>query len=138
MKKSGALTLLLICSSLNAQQDALWQCTTYDDTGKPWVIRSEYSRMAMNKAFDACKKESTIPASCKTSAQDCEVFVNGLSTRPMWRCTALDRSGAPWISNAYQNRDDAALAARAYCKEQSSIPETCYMNTITCQNRNDN
>ncbi len=37
----------------------------------------------------------------------------------------------------YTVREDAALAAQTSCKRESSIPETCYINLITCVNLND-
>lgn len=53
----------------------------------------------------------------------------------MWRCTAIDITAQPWESNFYSNRDDAALAAQAYCKENSTLPATCYINMVTCANK---
>ena len=113
-----------------------WRCTAFDAENKKWTVISGYELAATNKAFDACKKQSNVPSSCKTSRETCEAFIRGMSTRPMWRCTALDHMAEAWRSNGYRHRDDAALAAKAYCREGSSYPDTCYINMITCRNLN--
>lgn len=113
-----------------------WQCTTYDATNKQWLARSTYEKIAINVAFAACKKESTAPATCSATKNNCEQIVLGFSIKPMWVCTALDRMAQPWRSNLYSQRLDAALAARAYCRQNSAVPETCYINLVTCVNRN--
>jgi hypothetical protein len=113
-----------------------WKCIARDAANKEWRASSNYERVAINHAFELCKKESTLPSSCKTSKQDCEAFIDGVSTRPLWRCIALDQMGKPWESNLYSQRDDAALAAKAYCQDQSGFPDTCYINLMTCRNLN--
>lgn len=117
-------------------KNSYWQCITEDKTNKQWTARNAYQKMALNIAYEACKKESPYPLSCKTSQASCDPIVRGRSIKPMWLCTALDSSALPWSSNLYTQRDDAALAAKAYCRENSNIPETCYVNMITCRNVN--
>lgn len=121
----------------NDEKGSYWKCVTYDKANKAWTAQSSYRKVAINVAFAACKKESQLPATCKTSISNCEGFINGVSTRPMWRCTAIDITAQPWESNFYSNRDDAALAAQAYCKENSTLPATCYINMVTCANKNE-
>lgn len=116
--------------------DTYSQCTVTDTTGKQWVVKHQYERTAINLAVEACKKESTIPISCKSAHEACESFTHGISNRPLWRCTALDRAAKSWVSNTYDKRDDAALAAKAYCQENSTMPGTCYINMLTCKNLN--
>lgn len=128
------LLMFIPLTSLAMDSSSYWRCTTHDSANKEWHAGNIYQKMAMNLAFEACKKESQLPASCKTSIQDCEGFNQGMSTRPRWRCTALDAHALPWQSNFYSQRLDAALAAKAYCKNNSSIPETCYINLVTCSN----
>lgn len=134
------LNFLFISQGLRAETISplsnVWRCTAHDAANKEWIINSGYEITAINRAFDACKKESTLPSSCKTSKESCEVFVNGVSTRPMWRCIALDQTAKEWSSNVYSQRDDAALAAKAYCRQSSSVPDTCYINLIACKNLN--
>jgi hypothetical protein len=113
-----------------------WQCITTDRTNKHWTAVSIYQKIAQNFAFASCKKESTTPTSCKTSRQHCEQFIDGVSVQPMWECLALDRTAAPWRSNRYSNRWDAALGAKAYCQQKSVVPGTCYVNLVTCVNKN--
>jgi len=115
-----------------------WQCTSYDKQDQQWLAKSQYERTATNKALEACKKQSKEPESCKIAKEYCESIVNGISTRPMWQCIALDLMAKPWRSNFYTNRDDAALAAKAYCQQRSGIPDSCYINLLTCKNFNSN
>ncbi len=111
---------------------AYWQCTTFDASNKQWQAQSPYKKIALNVAFASCKKESTAPLSCKAPQTRCEQLIAGISIKPMWVCTALDRTAVPWRSDLYSQRDDAALAAKAYCREKSIVPETCYINLVTC------
>lgn len=129
-----SISTIVCASNLHAEGSDFWQCSSSDGEDKQWVVNSDYKRQALNKAFDACKKESRIPETCKTTQAACEAFINGVSTRPLWQCTALDRFAKRWISNAYQHRDDAAIAAKAYCEEQSRAPDSCYINLLTCRN----
>lgn len=113
-----------------------WRCTTYDAENKQWAVNSSYEITAINKSYDECKKESNIPTSCKTAKEACEMFLNGVTTHPMWRCTALDQMAKLWPSNIHTHRDDAAIAAKAYCEQGSAFPDTCYINLMTCKNFN--
>ncbi|GGI81369.1 hypothetical protein [Legionella impletisoli] len=117
-------------------QNSYWQCKAYDDQNHQWVAHSSYARVAINKAYEACKSQSKMPASCKTAHEYCESIIKGVTTRPMWRCTALDMHAHVWVSDLYTNRNDAALGARAYCEHRSGMPETCYVNLLTCNNEN--
>ena len=127
------ITVLLLANPLWAGEASYWQCTTSDDDNKQWVMKSIYERAARAKTVDACKKQSENPSSCKT---DCEEFNHGVSTQPLWQCTALDQNAKPWISQAYTQRDDAAIAAKMRCQELSSIPDSCYISLSTCTNLN--
>jgi hypothetical protein len=113
-----------------------WQCTTTDADNKSWLADGSYQLTAVNQAYATCKKESASPRTCKTAKNTCEHFINGHTTRPMWQCVALDRMATQWSSNYYPQQDDAALAAKAYCKDNSPIPGSCYINMITCHNIN--
>lgn len=113
-----------------------WQCLVQDAAGKEWSELSSYKLAAINRALDNCKKQSAFPETCKSSQANCEAFIDGHSTRPMWRCMALDFMGNPWYSNLYRQSDDAALAAKAYCRDNSESPDSCYINFITCANMN--
>ncbi|STX28931.1 Uncharacterised protein [Legionella beliardensis] len=115
---------------------AQWHCIAEDGANRQWLAISNYQRSAINRAMEVCKKESHEPSSCKTSKANCDLFVNGISTKPAWQCTALDQMAVVWRSNSYSNRDDAALAAKAYCQENSGFPDTCYVNLLTCKNIN--
>lgn len=109
---------------------------SFDGANKSWAAKSDYQISAINQAYATCKKESTIPTSCQTSKEGCEFFIGGQTTKPMWRCTALDQMATPWMSNIYAQRDDAAIAAKAYCQDRSGFPDTCYINLMTCENLN--
>lgn len=131
------LVVLGISSSLHAEPtDNYWQCVTHDASSKEWTVKNNYKKMALNLAYANCKRESTVPTTCKTTSGTCELFIQGVSVRPMWACTALDRTATPWRSNSYSQRYDAALAAQAYCRQNSTVPMTCYINLVTCTNIN--
>lgn len=114
-----------------------WQCTAFDTMNKHWLTTSNYQLTALNKAYENCKKESTMPQSCKVAREHCEAFISGSSTRPMWQCTALDDLATPFMSTIYRNPDDAVLAAKAYCRQESPYPDTCYAYLFACKNLNE-
>jgi len=114
-----------------------WECHVSDSADKQWLAQGSYQRIATNKAFEACKKQSEYPNTCKAANEACEAFVNGISTRPMWRCTALDQLSKVWRSAIYTHRDDAALGAKAYCHQHSGMPDSCYINLMMCKNLNE-
>jgi len=114
-----------------------WLCSTHDQTNKLWTAKSAYKKAAINLAYDSCKKTSALPQTCKTSNSNCDHYIQGMSTRPLWRCTTLDEMASAWKSNYYSNRIDAALASKSYCKNKSPVPETCYTNLVTCFNYNE-
>ncbi|KTD23441.1 Uncharacterised protein [Legionella lansingensis] len=133
---SGLLLLSQISLGATLIDTTFWKCKAHDAENRDWYGHNDYQLTAINRAFEACKRQSRVPATCKTSKQDCEMIVNGMSIRPMWRCVALDEAATPWMSNIYDDADDAAIAAKAYCQENSAIPETCYVYPFTCRNLN--
>lgn len=131
------LLLPLLSFAMPDDGQDYWVCKTHDETNREWIVKNNYQKIALNLSFNECKKQSKNPMSCKTSINDCEGFHLGLSTKPFWRCTALDVTATAWRSNYYSNREDAALAAQAYCKSMSTMPGTCYINLVTCINLNE-
>lgn len=113
-----------------------WQCTAQDAENKQWTVKSNYKISAFHKSLEQCRKESLQPKTCRMAKGSCESFINGLTTRPMWQCSALDHRAKVWTGKIYRYRDDAALAAKAYCRQGSALPDTCYINLITCKNLN--
>ncbi|MCA0403088.1 MAG: hypothetical protein LCH30_04740 [Proteobacteria bacterium] len=113
-----------------------WRCLANDSENKQWITLSAYEITALNKALDNCKKESTSPGTCKINRDNCEYFSHGHSTKPMWRCTALDKKAKAWPSRVASHRDEAAVSAKEHCLTESSIPDTCYINLLTCRNLN--
>ena len=130
------MMMMMMIDPLWANDTAYWQCTAYDQDNQQWSSKHEYERMAINQALAACKNESHKPSACTVAHEACEFFVHGVSTRPSWQCTALDKDAKPWASNPYPQRDDAAIAAKAYCKERSASPDSCYVYLLTCINLN--
>lgn len=127
---------LALASTDGIASGNFWRCSANDAEHREWIFDSSYEISAINRSFEECKKQSNIPASCKSSKESCEMFLNGLTTRPMWRCTALDQMAKVWLSNIYKQRDDAAIAAKTFCQQGSSFPDTCYINLMTCKNLN--
>ena len=114
-----------------------WQCTAIDSTNNQWEARYSFQKMAINIALDLCKKSSTHPTTCRVSAQNCKGLNLEANSELLWRCTALDRSAATWNSNFYSDKTEAAMAAMNFCNSKSSLPDTCYLNFVTCMNSND-
>lgn len=128
--------MIYLMPPLWANEAPYWRCTASDSDGKQWEEKSMYERAAISKAFDACKKQSQIPASCKADTGVCEGFDHGVSISPSWQCTALDQNAKPWLSHSYVNMDDAAMAAKSTCEQRSVSPDSCYINLSTCKNLN--
>lgn len=114
-----------------------WQCSSHDITHTKWTTQSAYQKIALNLSYVSCKKGSKAPATCKTTKASCIKFINGENVMPMWQCTAFDREALAWKSTLYPSREDAALAAQAYCKHKSPVPYTCFINVVTCINKNE-
>lgn len=130
------ILLPFACFGASFVNSDYWQCVTHDQNNNRWSAQNEYQKVAINLAFSACKKESSAPKTCKTSSDDCEGFYQGISIKPLWRCAAMDKIASVWRSRWYNQRQDAALAAKAYCRDNSSVAESCYVNLITCKNLN--
>lgn len=134
--RKRSLTLLLMplwfATLTHADSASYWQCTSYDNENKQWLAKSTYQRAAINQAYDNCKKQSKKPESCKTAKEYCEAYVDGILSRPMWQCVALDNLPNRWQGSIYTNRDEAIFGAKSWCQEQSVMPETCYVNLLMC------
>lgn len=133
-KGSSVIVLFGIYFPLYAQTS--WQCTATDVENIVWTSAASYERMALNQSLDACKKASKAPQTCHVSERDCESFYNGVATRPLWQCTAIDKSAIAWKSDTYRHADDAAIAAKSFCEDRSALPETCFTNLLFCKNLN--
>ena len=134
-------SLLFICATSMAAEplsnENYWVCTATDSENKTWTEKTNYDVTAKNRAFEACKKESAVPMSCAMNKKACEQFRDGHSVLPMWRCVAFDQKAHRWPSPLFSVREDAALAAKSICLENSEIPASCYINLATCQNINE-
>lgn len=135
-KRKQALSIFCLLTSqlLIAAPETSWFCTSRDVDKKTWSIKHSYQKPAIALALDACKKQSRVPKSCKLLESECDFFVNGISTKPIWQCEALDERAAPWPGKLHPDLDTAALSAKANCKENSSVPESCYIHPFTCTN----
>ncbi|KTD68138.1 MULTISPECIES: hypothetical protein [Legionella] len=140
-KHRGSCFFLILGVSVSSFAEPIagsyWQCSAHDATQTQWTSENIYQKMALNLSYAACKKGSKAPATCRTAKAGCIQFINGVNVMPMWQCTAFDREASAWRSNLYPTRDDAALAANAYCRQKSSVPYTCYINVVTCMNKNE-
>ena len=140
MTKNKLICLGLYClSAINIAQAAkieIWECVAKDGNNKQWVAQSNYQRNADIRALEFCKRESNVPATCQTLDSDCDFLINGRSTRPLWHCVALDFTATPWNGNPSRDRTNAALSAKDICRTQSKVPDSCYINMLTCTNLN--
>jgi hypothetical protein len=144
MNKYGIYCFLILLSATGVSwaepidpKSTFWQCSIQDGAQLQWTSQSTYRKIALTLAYDACKKNSQSPASCRMRRIVCDHFIAGINISPMWRCAALDREANLWRSNLYPHREEAAMAAKAYCAHNSDIPRTCYVNLITCVNKNE-
>lgn len=142
-KNSRLMGCLLVCMVTTALAEPLpymadnyWCCIVSDSENKAWTEYSTYQLAASSRASEDCKKQSKDPLSCKITKNSCEHFIHGISTRPLWRCVAFDRHAKRWPSDLKTNREAAASSGEEQCRQHSSIPETCYVNLITCRNLN--
>ncbi len=136
-QKTLGLICLLISNQLLAAPGTNWFCTSKDIDKKTWSVNHVYQKPAIAMALDACKKQSRQPTTCKLRESDCELTVNGVSTRPIWACEAIDGIGQSFPGKLNPDRDTAALSARAECRENSSVPDSCYIHPFTCVNLQD-
>lgn len=138
---SLSLTLLCLTSygqiifSPTAPSD-YWMCRATDFDQKVFIGDSQYQRTALVQAISQCKKQSRIPSSCKASSENCDGILSGSMKRAVWQCTSLDTLANYWHSTIAKTDIEAALSAKAICQSQSAVPETCYVNMITCENLN--
>lgn len=130
------LTMIMIFSSLFMQQLAAaensWRCVTVDAENKQWIANSSYQITALNKSLDECKKESKVPATCSVLKDSCNINLTNSSSRVQWQCTAFDFLADSWTATSSAGPDRAALSAKAYCRHKSALPDSCYINLITC------
>lgn len=132
------LLLLLITFSISFScfsQDT-WNCQVKDATGKYWEVQHKFRMSARNLAMDTCRKQSTAPNSCDFANQSCDTLYDGLSKDPLWVCLALDSTAKGWKNHPNKQKYDAALSAKGFCQHKSSVPETCYVNLLTCKDIN--
>jgi hypothetical protein len=132
------ILLMFSFSSIWAETDMhqiiYWQCSSSDNANNQWTSKSANKRAALNISFEACKKESEIPTTCKSSDSCDGINRLGTITKPKVNCTAFDRLGQAWVSYVNTQGEDAAMAAKDYCQKNSVLPYTCYVNLVTCAN----
>lgn len=131
-----ALLLLNLPMLALAERSENWDCYIKDANNLVWKAQSSYKRQSVNKVKDLCKKASQNPLSCTVKQVQCESIFKGYAFAPLWQCTGIDRIGAGFRGSKSQNRDTAAINARSRCVLESTLPFTCYVNTITCNNLN--
>lgn len=127
------MALLLLASSCWSMNASLWYCTAQDNDHHQWEIQHPYRIAAMNRALEQCKKGSPIPKTCRIITKNCIAAGNEMVANRHWQCTAFDKAAMAWTSSFYPNRDDAALHANDTCKSNSSVPESCYINLVSCK-----
>ena len=128
-----SLLLLMACGSSLALP-VTWVCTATDKFKLAWQASGPYEMTVVTAAIAACKKNSRMPQSCQSKAWTCETYINGMPTKPLWECSALDALAHVWKNEPSLVRDDAALAAKERCLHNSPKPESCYINMVSCIN----
>src|SRR5688572_19701834 len=107
MKKYALL--ILWSFMMNVHGNTIWDCQIKDEAGVQWNIRNPYRLKSLTLALDACRKESQNPLSCHKKNIQCEAFVNGISTTPLWKCRAMDANAVSFTGRIVLNRDEAAF-----------------------------
>lgn len=140
MKTKHLITTALILISitgLNFASSNEWHCLIIDSDNKPYEASSDYKQTALNRAFEACKKNSQDPATCKLAQSRC-VGGNQVNGSPdiqqVWRCSALDNQAVLWKAESSAGPDRALLRAKARCMRESPVPLTCYAYHMFCKN----
>lgn len=130
--------LILLILSQTGFSDDYFQCSITDRESKSWSAKSKHHKMAVHLALEACKRESNAPGSCKKSKIKCDDSDPTVATNNGgWRCMALDYMARAWSKDYHPNIDGAAFMALTYCRQRSAVPETCYLNYITCEFKRD-
>src|SRR5688500_1126584 len=80
-------------------ESSFWLCKAHDSENNQWLAKSPYQQVAINQAYDECKKKSQRPTSCEAAKELCDSYIKGVSIRPMWQCTALDQLAHVWESD---------------------------------------
>lgn len=136
----NAIALILISSTLSHAASNPWQCSSQDSTNITWIAKHTYQKTAINRALGLCKKQSQYPETCKVNMELCKggspihSVLQPTPVKTMWQCSALDFNADPWRSNFYSTREKAAIGSLIFCRTKSKVPDTCYLNTITCRN----
>lgn len=136
MKKFGVFCISIIFMQ-SIQAETIWECSIADTNNMVWKFNNSYEKKALNIVLEGCKKQSKNPESCHKNNIICEEFVNGVSTTPLWICTALDAQANPWKGKTSTIKEDALFSAKSLCKTKSSVPETCYVYPLACINQHE-
>lgn len=126
--------LVIIITPAWGKEPVVWHCTATDQQQHRWTLDTPYEKVSQMKVLDRCRKESPIPDTCQAPKAACEMSLNGVTQRPLWQCTAMDRKARIWKSHVFSQKYEAAAAAKADCQHESAIPLSCYVNLITCIN----
>lgn len=130
---------LFLCFFMhNLQANVFFECQLSDDKNVLWKSTSVFEKKSLNTVLDHCKRESINPDSCLRKNIICQEFSNGINLRPLWECTALDANAKEWPGKADTTKDDAIFSAKAKCKSNSAVPETCYAYEVGCLNKQEN
>lgn len=122
----------LFASCQIAKADSYWQCSVQDKNQKNWSAKNTYKRVALTMAMEFCKKESLSPVTCENTNPACIGFNQKEMHSTAWKCTAFDFTATSWVGDYYEHRDKAVLGAKNFCKHKSPLPDSCYVNNITC------
>ena len=134
------LSLVSILLNINSYastlrgSDSYWLCKSEDSDNKVWQSESSYKRKAVNDSYSMCKKNSQLASSCQTSYENCTMIIKGATLTNNWQCSALDRRGEIFKSDAFDSRNNAYAGAKSICKQLSPFPNTCYVRLFTCNN----
>lgn len=131
------INLIQLAYATNSEPNqGQWECIAQDTYQYQWHATHPYQRVASSKALEACKKQSTLPRSCKIVIGCDPLFVTHTDLLEQhWQCQALDANATAWDATDQTSKENAMLDAMQMCKKHSALPDTCYTNDSTCHQR---
>ena len=131
--KQCVLFIGLCVLTHHASANHNWLCVAEDRYHHSWQSTGYHEQIALNRAFDACKKNSHLPFSCSVSQASCTAYDSKLLRTAGFQCVAIDKLATAWVGNTYRTPAKALMAAKRYCQNQSPLPDTCYTYPILCK-----
>lgn len=120
------------CTIRDQAMRAPWACRAIDKFGETWVRQSDDRQDAINRAWRACKRQSSQPMSCRVAKSMCDTQLDHPDT-VRWRCKAFDRLDMAWSRSSEAGRPEAMRHAKDACHRNSNYPRSCFALPRDCK-----